>query len=202
MAELLVDGLLEEGRPPDAAFTVAELRRSLLPYPRCREALGLASKAEYDLALLRLLDAGGLLEGDAPELDEDVERELASPEPGLGVLDDHASVALRPGPALRRRLREGAGAGGPEASAGSAPSAAEPADRGDGGAGSAVSRPDDGPSASGACASCGGGLPDLEGLQYCPHCGAAVGTPRCRGCGKELEAGWRHCPFCGRERHD
>lgn len=104
MTDFLVRRLREADRDADAAFTVAELRRALLPYPRCREALGLTSKAEYDVTLLRLLDGDGLVVSDDPELDADVERELDSPEPALGILDDHAATVLRPGPRLEREL--------------------------------------------------------------------------------------------------
>lgn len=228
---LLARRLQEAGRGADEAFTVAELRRSLLPYPRCRTALGLASKAEYDVALLRLLHRDGLLEADDPELDEEVERELASPEPALGVLDDHAATALRPGPRLREELRADAagdpgppeqpgsgaddGAGGPGggrrsgAAAGREGEATDPSDdpprsddEGDGAASGVVSRSSGPDPAAGSCAACGGQLPDARGVRFCPHCGEGLEALRCRGCGEEMAAGWRYCPFCGSERHE
>lgn len=186
MTGFLARRLRGAGRGADEAFTVAELRRSLLPYPRCRTALGLASKAEYDVAVLRLLDGDGVLEADDPGLGEEVERELASPEPGLGVLDDHAATALRPGPRLREALR-----------------AEGPTDAdGDGSEAGVVSRSSSGAPPSGACDACGGDLPGARGVRFCPHCGEGLGALRCGECGREVETGWRYCPFCGSERHE
>lgn len=225
MAGLLARRLRAAGRGPDEAFTVAELRRSLLPYPRCRTALGLASKAEYDVALLRLLHRDGLLEADDPELDEEVEGELASPEPALGVLDDHAATALRPGSRLRGALgadeprQPGSPAASPDAradggreartgeAAGEDRTAAEPPDApadadGDASAAGVVSRSSDAAPAVGSCAACGGDLPDARDVRFCPHCGESLEALRCRQCGEEMAAGWRYCPFCGSERHE
>lgn len=212
MRGLLARRLRDAGRGPDEAFTVAELRRSLLPYPRCRTALGLASKAEYDVALLRLLHADGLLAADDPELDEEVERELASPEPALGVLDDHAATALRPGPRLREELGGDAAREPPppETGSGADEGADEDADgagddrepAGDGGAARVVSGSSGTAPADGACAACGGDLPGAPGVRFCPHCGEGLEALRCRACGEEMAAGWRYCPFCGSERHE
>jgi predicted RNA-binding Zn-ribbon protein involved in translation (DUF1610 family) len=213
MTGLLARRLRDAGRGPDEAFTVAELRRSLLPYPRCRTALGLASKAEYDVALLRLLHGEGLLEADDPELDEDVERELESPEPALGVLDDHAATALRPGPRLEEELRADAaggagppepgpgadGAGGPEA--GPRPGAADERD-GD------ATDPSAGPTRSGDT---GDGAPDGRTRRSAGDGGAAGVVFRssgpdpadgsCAACGGDLPdaRGVRFCPHCGDE---
>lgn len=258
LAALLRDRLGASDLEARRSFTVAELRRSLLPYPLCRERLELASKAEYDVALLRLLVHETVLETDDRELVEEVGKELASPEPGLGVLDDHAASSLRPGPGLAagrgNGVRHGAdaGAGAPD---GEAPDAAPSAlgasgsgtsgpDREGGGKGHAAADPgasaggeatdrDETPPAavgrqeerprpadppgpgSGAaragggaetaastpesCGACGSGLPDAEGVRFCPACGADVAVPRCGACGGEVDAGWRYCPFCGSE---
>lgn len=226
MAGLLARRLRDAGRGPDEAFTVAELRRSLLPYPRCRTALELASKAEYDVALLRLLHRDGLLEADDPELAEEVEGELASPEPALGVLDDHAATALRPGSRLREEFGADAAEGtaprepegdddgaaeatdlpdGPARSRHGAGDATEGPQRGvagDGATAGVVSRSSDAAPAAGSCAACGGDLPDARGVRFCPHCGEGLEALRCRQCGEEMAAGWRYCPFCGSERHE
>lgn len=112
LAALLARRLREEGIGPDAAVSVAEIRRQLLPYPYCRERLELASKAEYDLAMLELLGDAALLEVEDPELEEAVEREAGAPEPGLGFLEDFAAVQIRPGPALSGRVTSGGGPDG------------------------------------------------------------------------------------------
>lgn len=240
MARLLARRLEEAGREADDAFSVAELRRSLLPYPLCRETMDLASKAEYDVALLRLLGDDEELGTDEQKLEEDVERELDTPEPGLGVLDDHAAATVRPGPGLRRRLRDRAtegtgGAAGDVARQRSSETAGDGRDEeGDEGKGDAAgdrpaagtdggvgdsgeapggsASPGDEPHSAGVsgvgerrvppvCPACGQDVPEIEGVRYCPSCGSPVVASPCRRCGEELRAGWRHCPFCGSERH-
>lgn len=103
LARLLLRRLREREAAPEAGLTVGELHRELLPYPRCREAAGLASKAEYDLAMLELLAEPALLSAEDPELVEAVEEERASMEPELGLLEAFSEVTLRPGPALEVR---------------------------------------------------------------------------------------------------
>jgi len=50
-----------------------------------------------------------------------------------------------------------------------------------------------------ACGWCQETLPDREGLNYCPHCGANLGLTPCAECGEPLEAAWRYCVACGSE---
>lgn len=95
IAQLLARRLEASGQPRETAVTVAELHRVLLPYPECRDALGFATKAEYDLALLRFLRAGRYVRIDEGQLAEAVERELSSPEPGLAFLKHYAAAQLR-----------------------------------------------------------------------------------------------------------
>ncbi|MBM4187973.1 MAG: zinc ribbon domain-containing protein [Gemmatimonadetes bacterium] len=47
------------------------------------------------------------------------------------------------------------------------------------------------------CPQCDAALPTHRRVAYCPQCGHQVGVRRCRRCGEELEAGWRHCVGCG-----
>lgn len=104
LGDLLVRRLRESGQPVEEPITVAELHKVLLPYHRCRDALGYATKAEYDLALLRLLDDPDRVKIHERELAEAVEEQLESPEPGLGFLRNFAAAQLR--------LRVGEGEGG------------------------------------------------------------------------------------------
>ena len=57
LGALLARRIEEEGMSPEVSISVAELHRRLLPYPLCRSRAGIATKAEYDLKLLRLLTA-------------------------------------------------------------------------------------------------------------------------------------------------
>lgn len=191
LAALLARRLRESAETDGGTVTVAELRRTLLPYPRCRRELGLASKAEYDVAFLRLLADDAYLRPEEDGLREAVQRELASPEPGLGILDDWAATTLRPSQTL----------GGPRGGEETSPDTGSPAPTSGPEGTSARERGVTGGAdpSSGGCRSCGHELPDREGVRFCPHCGADQRTPRCSRCQEPQERGWRYCPFCGSE---
>ena len=91
MRALLERRLEEEGMPAGIPISVAELHRRLLPYPLCRDRLGFATKAEYDVGLLRLFVDGESLEVPEAALVEAVSSELRSPEPGLAMLQRFAA---------------------------------------------------------------------------------------------------------------
>lgn len=99
LGQFLVQRLSEED-PTGAPLTVAELRRQLLPYPVCREELDFATKAEYDQAVLKLLSDDTWLVIEDEALQEALEEERASPEPGLAFLGDFSPSFLHPGPRL------------------------------------------------------------------------------------------------------
>lgn len=105
LARLLAERLAESGEP-GRAITVAQLVEHVLPYPLVRERLGLAGKAEYDLAVLRLLTDRVLLQLD-PALHEAAAKELDQPEPDLRPLEKLSESLLRvrdPARAARRSL--------------------------------------------------------------------------------------------------
>lgn len=99
LGQFLVQRLSEED-PTGTPLTVAELRRQLLPYPVCREELDFATKAEYDQAVLKLLSDETWLVIEDEALQEALEEERASPEPGLAFLGDFSPSFLHPGPRL------------------------------------------------------------------------------------------------------
>jgi len=194
LGRLLVRRMEEEGGGPGDPLTVADVRSRLLPYRLCRTELDLATKAEYDLALLGLLSEPDLVEVEDEELREAVARELASAEPELDVLRDFDSAAVGLGPGLAggriggssRRRRSESAAGRerppePERVPERVPDAAD-----------ATSDAED------RCRSCGTALPEGREIRFCPHCGAEQGPARCGACGEEIEPGWRYCPSCGR----
>lgn len=185
LGRLLVRRMEEEGGGPGEPVTVEDVRSRLLPYRLCRSELDLATKAEYDLALLGLLSEPDLVEVRDEELREAVARELASAEPELDVLRgfDSAVVGLGPGLAGGRigrssRGRRSARAAGRERPARTARTETV--------------------SAADRCRSCGVSLPDGREVRFCPHCGAEQRPSRCEACGEELEPEWRYCPTCGR----
>lgn len=219
LARFLARRIDRQGQSREDPFTVAELRRELVPYPLCRDVLDFATKAEYDVAFLRLLDDPTLMTSRDPELAEAVEDELASPEPGLAFLGDFAASLL----VLEERMREmegglPEGASGPaeETAAGETPAAApdpDPADAGREGSASAAPAegspgapaPSRGEPADAAapdappatCPACAADLPVREDLRFCPHCGQDLVSPACPACGAEMEPGWSYCPACG-----
>lgn len=97
LARFLAHRVGELGQSLEATISVAELHRVLVPYPVCRDALGFATKAEYDLALLHLLREGRGVRVAEEALSEAVEKELASPEPGLAFLKHFAASPLEIG---------------------------------------------------------------------------------------------------------
>lgn len=211
LAGLLARRLREEGIAADAAVSVAELRRELLSYPYCREQLELASKAEYDLAMLELLGDGELLDLDDPDLEEAVEREADAPEPGLGFLEGFAASYVRPGPVLAERMTGGDDGvddlsgdlptGPSEDASADGADDGQPADIGPTGGGRPVRLMDEdeeeATAEGGSCRACGGDLPRREDLRFCPWCGADQEGRSCEGCGTELESTWKYCPQCG-----
>jgi len=111
MRGLLARRLEEEGMPSEIPISVAELHRRLLPYPLCRDRLGFASKAEYDIGFLNLLVDDESLHVPERALRDAVRTELGSPEPGLALLQRFAASEVR----LRTTRHAGAEAPAEEA---------------------------------------------------------------------------------------
>ncbi|MBK5096865.1 MAG: hypothetical protein JJE01_03700 [Gemmatimonadetes bacterium] len=208
LKDLLTRRLGEEGVPIGSPIAVAELYRRLVPYSICRDALGLATKAEYDMVLLRLLADDGSLDVDELALREAVSRELASPEPGLAILQRFAASEVR--------LAGSADAPSPAPDPGSAESAGPPPfsyeterleqDRIPGlddldfvPEPSVTDEPRDpvGSVVADVCAACSAPLPRRDGLRYCPTCGADQHRWPCGSCGATIERGWKFCAMCG-----
>ena len=47
------------------------------------------------------------------------------------------------------------------------------------------------------CRSCGGDLPAVSQVNFCPFCGTDQTISLCSSCGSELEPGWGYCASCG-----
>lgn len=176
---------------PDDPLAVAELHKRLLPYHTCRDSLGYATKAEYDVALLRLLADESRVAVTEPALREAVRAEIRQPEPGLAFLHRFAASEIRLKEAPPRREPGGTDGAAEEDEGASALRAA------------GAFTPESATSAAGAgdagrCRECAASLPAVEGVRYCPSCGADQVAPTCAACGVEIEAGWRYCAFCGK----
>lgn len=181
---LLRRRMADEQVGADDPVAVAELHKRLLPYHMCRDRLGYATKAEYDVALLRLLDDDQRIAVSEPALREAVRAEIRHPEPGLAFLHRFAASEVR---LLAAPATSDAGAGPNGDSGASTPAAAGPADPT--------------PAATGdVCRVCSASMPALEGVRFCPSCGADQVVPTCDGCGAEVEVAWAYCAFCGARR--
>ena len=227
MRELLTQRLAEEGMAAEIPISVAELHRRLLPYPLCRDRLGFASKSEYDIGLLQLLVDERSLHVPEVALIEATRKELASPEPGLALLQRFAASEVRLRSLSTPESHEG-GRAEPEPLEDAEETGPPIADletgrsRGDHLPGlddpllvpqdesaDALGRkappstteqpsPEAAPQSSAACRSCQAPLPERSGLRYCPRCGADQQRWPCPSCGEEVEQGWSYCALCGK----
>ncbi|MFQ5680195.1 MAG: hypothetical protein ACE5HP_12135, partial [Gemmatimonadota bacterium] len=122
LGELLRERMEAAGEGGRTTISVAELGE-WLPYRVCRERLGFATKAEYDLALLHLLAVEERLWPREAKLRGAARKEIDSAEPGLAFLRDFRSSELE--------LRE-TGPGAPSAESRAAEAGeAEAADEGE-----------------------------------------------------------------------
>lgn len=221
MRQLLNQRLAEEGMPTEIPISVAELHRRLLPYSLCRDRLSLASKGEYDLGFLHLLMDDAALDVPEAALREAVKSELASPEPGLALLQRFAASEIRLrtlAPGSREEGAESIETGPPIAELETGRSRGDhipglddplliPQDE----SADALGRrpaattastqnpgtgPDTGPGRP--CRSCDSALPNRSGVRFCPHCGADQERWPCPACGEEVERGWSYCALCGK----
>lgn len=195
MIDLLRRRMADEELGPDDPLAVAELHKRFLPYHLCRDRFGFATKAEYDLSLLRLLADDERIAVAEPALREAVRAEMRHPEPGLAFLHRFAASEVRVKP------------GSPDTGESEPPSTGDvgdvavgvPTSTGSAAALDARAAPtqtsSDDP--EGNCRTCAAELPQVEGVRFCPSCGADQTVPTCGECGREMDDEWSYCAFCG-----
>jgi hypothetical protein len=204
LAALLASRLAEQGREPGAPVTVAALCKTLLPYRACRDALGVASKGEYDVALLRFMHGGDVLSLDQ-ELTKAVEGELANPEPGLAFLKNFAAakVAVDIGPDSLEREQVDLDRESPDdlddllgvTSTKGNDESEEVPDEPIAEAEQTMSRTTSEDAVR--CPQCNEEFPQDREVLFCPFCGHDQSVLLCAQCGEELSVRWRFCPRCG-----
>lgn len=226
---LLAKRVAAADQPLDGEVSVAELRRQLVPYEVARANLGLAAKAEYDVAFLEMLVSGEYLEAEDRALVEAVRKELDSSEPGLAFLQDYAASHLRldleeiakelwgsaetgggkgfapgrPTGGGRDEVAAGEGDGAQGDEPAETPEAAEAAAEAGGedasGEGSGTGAPGGGGTGR-SCWSCGREVPPVAAEErYCVWCGSDLKIRPCGSCDRELRVEWSFCPACGTE---
>ena len=190
---------LERGYPgaPDRAPTIGDIYQHLIPYRAMRSELGIWELPEYEHALVRLLvgERGHLVIEDSNVRDE-LLRELASPNPILGIYRDYAAVPVRIGATDAAPPPPPTPPDTPATPPPEPPPAPEPTP-------AATTEPEDipaAPPAPAACRSCGAILPDVDGLRFCPSCGADQLEVHCRACDAVLRPEWNFCIRCGEPR--
>ncbi len=184
---------LEQADPRPARPTIAEIYQQLIPYRAVRDALALDGFAEYEHALLRLL-AGergyARVESDAARTD--LQRELASANPILGVYRDHPDACVRLLPGGSATVAPSTSA---EDAAAQMPPETEP--RREETPPISVTRASAAVTEPAICARCERTLPDRPDAAYCPFCGAPTGVRHCLACDARVEGGWSFCTRCG-----
>ncbi len=168
----------------EPAFTVAELYQQLIPYRGVRGELGILELAEYEHAFLRLL-AGerGYLRVEPPQVREELRKELASPNPILGIYRDYAAARVELAadaelPTVPERTPAAERSTLPERSSAPPVPAAD----------------------TSSCHACRAVLPREAGLRFCPGCGANQREAPCPDCGFALRSDWNFCIRCGTSR--
>lgn len=188
----------------DRPFQVAELYQSLVPYRQHRDALGLHSHQDYEMAILRLL-AGekGYATVEPPEVQQALAHEVDAINPDTRAFREYAAARVRLDRSAVAAILNAGAAYSPAALA-VAPSvfsSQNPAKEGAGPkAPSPLPHPTDQPPPSpraAQCSYCASSLPVARKVVYCPSCGVNLSFPECRRCGAELEPGWRYCIECG-----
>lgn len=194
LIDLLRRRMADEELGPDDPLAVAELHKRLLSYHTCRDRLGYATKAEYDLALLRLLADEKQVAVAEPALREAVRAEMRHPEPGLAFLHRFAASEVRVKPGTPDEEPEQPPTGDAGTNGASTPVSTGPAAALDARAAPSRAAADE---PTGHCRTCAAELPQVEGVRFCPSCGADQTVPTCGECGREVEDEWSYCAFCG-----
>jgi len=200
-ARQLVERLAARPEGVKRPVSVAEVRKTLLPYRAQRRALGLESVEDYETVLLRLVaEERGYVKTSPPAAAERCREELAQTNPDLGVLEEVADSTIQVTSLAAGKI-VGDGAAEPEVP--SPPHAREAAKPPASAAPASTPLPVEPPPAAApaqpehSCRFCRGALPLHRTATFCPHCGERLIPLTCSRCGAEFESGWRHCITCG-----
>jgi hypothetical protein len=200
--------ILRRERPSalSGALSVLEVHDQVIPYRRIRDAAGLRSNDDYEVALSRLLSGErGYLQADPVMQQEvragleetlpDIRRYRAFPDTRIMLNPDlipppghirYAPPEIRQRAELVEALAEELAADADQAPG--AEAAAAPVEKAQE------------PAVPEVCPLC---LTEAPGhSKYCPFCGARLTPGVCSGCGASLDPTWRFCAECGMQRDD
>ena len=84
---------------PSEPLTVAEIYRDLIPHPTHAEELGVETRTDYEIVLLRFLTGeGDYLTMESHTASQEIRNELDAPTPDTGLYRDFAKVEVRLNP--------------------------------------------------------------------------------------------------------
>ncbi len=189
-------------------FAAAEVYERLVPYRSNRSILKVATRQDYEMAVLRLL-AGerGYASLQPAEVREALEREAGEKNPDTGLFRQFPDAVLSLNRLAAERFLRGDRAFAPPSPP---PLSPEPPDLAPGedeeppgsekaplaGAAFELAEQTESPR---QCPYCGETLPGSRKVNFCPQCGQPPsGELRCPACGGEMDVGWRYCVSCGR----
>lgn len=206
----LVDVLDREPAGTADGLTIADVYQRLVPYRAVRGELGILELAQYEHALLRLLSGErGYMEVESEEARAELQRELASPNPILGIYRDYAAASVRPlgdfpaaapaAPAARPAPAPSPSRR-PDLPPADVTEEAPPAGRGPAPRSGPPVAPPARARTSHPCRACGEALPHAEDLRFCPACGSDQEEVACARCGARLDPEWKFCIRCGTPR--
>jgi hypothetical protein len=203
----LVESLVATGPGRLAVpFIAAELYERLVPYRSNRARLNVATHQDYEMTVLRLL-AGerGYAQLEPADVQEALRREAESQNPETGVFRSFPDAQVMINRLAAERFLKAERAFAPPLSTAPAISDGESDEETENeeepevaSTGSHFSF-DESEASSPQCAYCGGTLPAIRKVNFCPHCGQPPsGELRCPACGSEVDVGWAYCVGCGR----
>lgn len=182
----------------NGALSLAEIRRTILPYRAHRRTLKLETSEDYELMLVRLCAGqGGYARIEPDEAQAEFAAEAESTNPDLAIVErrGEAAVILNQDQVARTLNPVSDLAFAPPEQRYAPPPAEKALPKSP--RRSDASPTKTGRAAAAVCGSCGEKLPTGRKLKFCPHCGQSQALTRCPECQAELQPGWRHCVNCG-----
>jgi predicted RNA-binding Zn-ribbon protein involved in translation (DUF1610 family) len=195
-ARILMERLAARPEGVARPVSVAEVRKSVLPYRAQRKVLGLDSVEDYETVLLRLVaEERGYVKTLPAAAAVRCREELGQPNPDLSILEAIGESTIQvTSLAAGKMVEDGQSAPPPPSSPAPSQAARPPAPPPPP---VVQSQTESAALREKTCRFCQGKLPLGRTATFCPHCGERLIPLTCSRCGTELESGWKHCITCG-----